>query len=63
MAERLRREAGNDVDRQISLAWRLALCREPTLDERTKLREFIAQVSLEEFSRVVLNLNEFVYPE
>ncbi len=63
LAERLRREADNDVDRQISLAWRLALCREPTDGERTKLRDFIAQVSLEEFSRVVLNLNEFVYPE
>jgi uncharacterized membrane protein YheB (UPF0754 family) len=63
LAERLRREAGDDVDRQISLAWRLALCREPSDSEREKLREFIAEVSLEEFTRVVLNLNEFVYPE
>lgn len=62
-AERLRREAGDDVDRQISLAWRLALCREPTARERSKLREFVAQESLEECCRVVLNLNEFVYPE
>lgn len=63
LAERLRREAGDDVDRQISLAWRLALCREPSDVERTKLREFIERESLEACCRVVLNLNEFVYPE
>lgn len=63
LAERLRREAGDDVDRQMTLAWRLALCREPSDSERETLRAFIAEVSLEEFARVVLNLNEFVYPE
>jgi len=63
LAERLRREAGDDVDRQISLAWRLALCREPSDVERTKLREFMERESLEACCRVVLNLNEFVYPE
>ncbi len=62
-AERLRREAGDDVDRQVRLAWRLALCREPTSLEHRKIREFLAEESLEEACRVVLNLNEFVYPE
>lgn len=62
-AERLRREAGDDVDRQISLAWRLALCRAPSEKERTNVREFLARKSLEECCRVVLNLNEFVYTE
>jgi hypothetical protein len=61
-AERLRREAG-DVDRQITLAWQLALCREPTTGEHQKMKDFLADVSLEEACRVVLNLNEFVYPE
>lgn len=62
-AERLRREAGDDVDRQISLAWRLALCREPSSEERSKLNDFLDVESLEEACRVILNLNEFVYPE
>ena len=29
-AERLRKEAGNDIDRQVEQAYRLALCRAPT---------------------------------
>ncbi|MCA9196677.1 MAG: DUF1553 domain-containing protein, partial [Planctomycetales bacterium] len=62
-ASRLRRDAGDDTERQISLAWRLALCREPTMTERIKVREFLATESLDELCRVVLNLNEFVYPE
>ncbi|MEZ6119138.1 MAG: PSD1 and planctomycete cytochrome C domain-containing protein [Pirellulaceae bacterium] len=62
-AARLRREAGDETERQISLAWRLALCREPTMAERINVREFLATESLDEFCRVVLNLNEFVYPE
>ena len=62
-AQRLRREAGAEVDGQITLAWRLALCRQPSDGERAQLRAFIARESLEQCCRVILNLNEFVYPE
>ncbi len=62
-AERLRREAGDDVERQVALACQLALCREPSDKERAMLRDFVAHESLEECCRVMLNLNEFVYPE
>ncbi len=62
-AERLRREAGDDVERQVALACQLALCREPSDKERAMLCDFVAHESLEECCRVVLNLNEFVYPE
>ncbi len=62
-AERVRREAGENVDQQLDYAWRLALCRQPTEDERNRMRAFLAQESLEEVCRVILNLNEFVYPE
>jgi len=62
-AERLRREAGDDRSAQITLAWRLALCREPTLAERELMLQFLAEEPLEQLGRVVLNLNEFVYPE
>jgi len=62
-AARLRREAGDDQGKQISLAWRLALCREPTAAELTQMRTFLSEESLEQVCRVILNLNEFVYPE
>jgi len=62
-AARLKREAGDDPVKQITLAWRLALCREPTADEEAKMQAFIREESLEQACRVILNLNEFVYPE
>jgi hypothetical protein len=39
------------------------LSREPTAGERAKMKTFLAAESLEQLCRVVLNLNEFVYPE
>ncbi|MES2596005.1 MAG: PSD1 and planctomycete cytochrome C domain-containing protein [Verrucomicrobiota bacterium] len=62
-ASRLRREAGDAPAQQITLAWRLALCREPTAGEMAKMQAFLQEESLEQLCRVVLNLNEFVYPE
>lgn len=62
-AARLRREAGDDAERQIVLAWKLALCREPKGDELAKMLVFLQEQPLEQACRVILNLNEFVYPE
>lgn len=62
-AARLKREAGDDPAKQITLAWRLALCRNPTADELAKMQAFLREESLEQACRVILNLNEFVYPE
>lgn len=62
-AARLKREAGDDATKQITLAWRLALCREPASDEMAKMRAFLQTEPLEQLCRVILNLNEFVYPE
>lgn len=62
-ATRLKREAGDDATKQIPLAWRLALCRKPSSDELAKMRAFLQNESLEQLCRVILNLNEFVYPE
>jgi mono/diheme cytochrome c family protein len=62
-ANRLKREAGDDPAKQITLAWRLALCREPTTDELATMQSFLRNESLEQACRVILNLNEFVYPE
>ncbi len=41
----------------------LALCREPTAKEMEKMRVFLQEQPLEQACRVILNLNEFVYPE
>ncbi len=62
-AARLKREAGGEPAQQIALAWRLALCREPSAAESARMLAFLREESLEQACRVVLNLNEFVYPE
>ena len=62
-AARLNREAGDDAEKQIILAWKLALCREPSRDEMAKMSVFLQEQPLEQACRVILNLNEFVYPE
>jgi hypothetical protein len=63
LADRLRKEAGDDPDRQIDLTYRLALCRPPTVGERAVLRDFLKRQSLEQMCRVVFNLNEFAYAD
>jgi hypothetical protein len=62
-ADRLRREAGNDPERQIERAYRLALGRAPHAPEKARLREFLRDESLEQLCRVVFNLNEFAYAD
>ncbi len=62
-AERLRKEAGESPEKQIQLAFKLALCRAPSAAELTELTAFLGAESLSEACRVILNLNEFVYPE
>jgi mono/diheme cytochrome c family protein len=68
-AERLLREAGDDRKKQISLAFRVALTREPTSQESNSLQTFLdaetpekRKQNLVQMCRVILNLNEFVYP-
>jgi len=62
-AARLRREAGDDAAAQITLAWRLALCRDPSPTESEQMQAFLREEPLEQVCRVIFNLNEFVYPE
>jgi len=59
-AERVARLAPTPEE-QIGQAFRLALGRSPTDTEREKARAFLAQSSLSELCRALLNLNEFVY--
>lgn len=72
LADRLEREAGPNVEKQVERAYRLLLCRPPTDAERATMREFLkrqaeggalARTAREQLCRVLLNLNEFVYPD
>jgi hypothetical protein len=69
-AQRLSREAGDDSAKQIDLAFRLALCRQPSAAESQAMQQFLEREAsatdrnhaLIQLCRVILNLNEFVYP-
>ena len=69
-AARLEREAGGDFDQQIDLAYALALARSPTPAEVDAQQRFFKseagmigeRAALVQICRVILNLNEFVYP-
>ena len=69
-AQRLLRDAGDEPAQQIDTAFRLALSRPPTAAESQAMRRFLEEESaatdrraaLVQACRVILNLNEFVYP-
>ncbi len=62
-AERVRREAGDDVGAQVDRAMLLALGRHPLIAERANAVEFISEspAGLVEFCHLLFNLNEFLY--
>ena len=60
-AERLEREAPGDLDRQVDLAYRMALTRPPTTEESTVAKVLVTEQSLVDLTHVMLNLNEFLY--
>jgi hypothetical protein len=62
-AQRLRREAGDDVTAQVNRGYELALGRAPDTYERTLSVEFVKANpdALAEFCLALFNLNEFVY--
>jgi hypothetical protein len=70
-AARLKREAGDDVNKQVALALRLTTCRAPTdaeiargvglIDALAKKEAAGQDVALKYFCLLALNLNEFVY--
>jgi mono/diheme cytochrome c family protein len=64
-AQRLLDEAGADPAAQADRAYRLALARPPTAEEKAKAVEFIAgsPYGLVDFCQTLFNLNEFVYAQ
>jgi hypothetical protein len=61
LAERLAREAPNDVRRQVDLAYRLVTGRPPNDREAALAAEFLAAQPLGEFALAMFNLNAFLY--
>jgi len=60
-ADRLEREAPGDRDRQIDLAYQIALTRRPTREEASIAKALVTEQSLADLTHVILNLNEFLY--
>jgi hypothetical protein len=62
-ADRLKKEAGADVEKQVDRAFRLALSRPPDAFERKSSIAFIKgrPTGLVDFCHALMNLNEFVY--
>jgi len=61
LAERLRRDAGEDVDRQVRYGFLLALCRKPSAEECTAAVQLVKQHGLPAFCRALFNANEFLF--
>ncbi len=64
-AERLKQEAGADVDRQVERGFRVALGRPPDAFERRTSIEFVKKspTGLVDFCHALMNLNEFVFSQ
>jgi hypothetical protein len=60
-ANRLKESAPGDPVKQVDLAYRIALAREPRPDERRTAEDFLKTHDLTDFTDVMLNLNEFLY--
>ncbi|HVV99098.1 MAG TPA: DUF1553 domain-containing protein, partial [Planctomycetaceae bacterium] len=60
-ADRLQRDAGDDLDRQVTRAYQLTYGRNPRDDERALAAAFIREHGLSAFGRVLFNTNEFLY--
>ena len=64
-AERLKKEAGADVDKQVDRGFRVALGRPPDGFERRTSAEFVRKsaTGLVDFCHALMNLNEFVFSQ
>ena len=60
-ARRLVRDVGSIPSDQLERAFRLAIGRAPTDEERSLSLEFLGTETLEEFTLALFNLNAFLY--
>ncbi len=60
-AARVKKEAGDDIAKQIRRAWQLALTREPTATEMSDTMPAVAKHGLAVLCRALFNSNEFLF--
>jgi hypothetical protein len=60
-AARVKKEAGDDLSKQIKRAYQLALSREPTADELRDTKTIIRQHGISTLCRALFNSNEFLF--
>jgi hypothetical protein len=60
-AERVQREAGDGIADQVTRAFRLAISREPTANERTAAVALVREHGLPALCRALCNSNEFLF--
>jgi hypothetical protein len=60
-ARRVEETAPDDKGKQVDLAYRIALTRAPSSEEKRLGLEFLKEHALGDFTNVILNLNEFLY--
>ena len=60
-ADRLKAEAGNDINAQVKRGFELAFMREPKEEEKKLIEDFVKKNGLTALCRVLLNANEFIY--
>ena len=63
LADRVKKEAGTDLDPQLDRAYSLTLCRLPTPEEKTRARDLVTRHGLESLTWALLNCSEFVHVE
>ncbi len=63
LAERVRQEAGGNIDDQIGALYGLTLLRNPNMDELELARKFVHSQTLTQLCVVMLNTNEFLFFE
>ncbi len=57
----MKKEAGDDIGKQIRRAWQLALTREPTDDEMSDTMPSVKKHGLAVLCRALFNSNEFLF--
>ena len=60
-ADRLKVEAGNDINAQVKRGFELAFMRSPKEEEKIIIEDFVKKNGLSALCRVLLNSNEFIY--
>jgi hypothetical protein len=61
VAERIRSETGDDVNRQVSATFQLMLGRVPNKTEFAAAKSAVSQYDLATLARVLFNSNEFLF--